>query len=543
LKITAEKDQQSQYVVRIEIEAAELDEAKGKAAKRLSSRVRIPGFRPGKAPRALVERFVGHDELAKEAANDLIPKAYKEALSQENIKPIGEPDVKIDSYDPLTIVATIPVEPTVTLGNYREIKFDMPVVEENEEEVEKTIQHLRDQNSTWEEPEEPRPAQENDQVELELQSIRDGEPNGSPFPRTGVLGKGDLLEKIDEQIIGMLVGEERTVEVARPKPQSTETEKATQEVSTEAEAEVIAETNAELETSVEAEAPELPEVETIPLNPEEQEAQTTKPLVFQVKLNSIKVKHEPELNDDFAATVSELSTLDELRDRLRTNLKAQAEAKARGELVDKVVKEVVALSQVEIPPIMIHSQIHALEENISQRLKQQKLSLDNYLQFLGKNHEDFHEELRPQAETQVRTTLIMQELARQEGITVDQKDLEREVQRLIVEYTLRAPEEAQAEEAKRLAEAFTNKDNLEQLTSDIFSRKLSERLLELATGVKFVSDELDLEFDSDEFVSDELDSEEKVIVDWGDAEPDATQEEVNLTTESSAGETATEDKE
>ncbi len=164
MKITAEKDQQSQYIVRMEFEPAELEDAKGKAAKRLSSRLRIPGFRPGKAPRGLVERFVGQEALIEEATRDLMPKGYKEALARENIKPIADPEIKIDSLNPLTIIATIPVEPTVNLGSYQEIKMEMPTIVLDEEEVEKAVQQLVDQNSTWEEPEEDRAARDRDQI-------------------------------------------------------------------------------------------------------------------------------------------------------------------------------------------------------------------------------------------------------------------------------------------------------------------------------------------------------------------------------------------
>jgi len=514
LKITAEKDQQSQYIVRIEIDPAELDEAKGKAAKRLSNKVPIKGFRPGKAPRALVERFIGQEALVEEATRDLMPKAYKEVLSQENIKPIADPEFKIDSIDPFVIIATIPVEPTVTLGNYRELKFDMPVVEENEEEIEKTIQQLRDQNSTWEEPEEERPAQDGDQVELEMQTLREGELVGEVVPRSGILGKGELLEQMDEQVVGMAVGEEKVIEIVRRKPQTEvaaapeeNSEVATEDASAEGETAAIAAAKANTETETEAEtttesrpALELPEVETLPLDPEEEEAQSDKPLVFKVKLNSIKVKHEPELDDDFATSVSDLTSFEELRERIRRNIKAQAEANAKRELVDKIVKEAVALSEVVMPPVMLNAEIHAMEESMDQRLKQQKLSLDQYLKLTGKDHEAFHEELRPDAENRIRTALVLRDIAQQEGITVDQGDLDREVEKMVDEYTLAAPEETREEQAVRLRQLFSRKETVDQMSNDIFSRKLGDRLIELATGVKPTAEDdasLDLELKAD----------------------------------------------
>ncbi len=549
MKITAEKDEQSQYIVRIEIDPAELDAAKGKAAKRLSNRVNIRGFRPGKAPRALVERFVGQEALIEEATRDLMPKAYKEALDQENIKPIGDPDFKIDSLDPLVLVATIPVEPTVNLGSYQEIKFDMPVTEDNPEEVEKTIQQLLDQNSTWEEPEEERPAQDGDQVEVELQTVRDGEVIGEPFTRSGVLGKGELLEQMDEQVVGMAVGEERVIEIARRKPETEATdateksESATDsdDAAVEGEAAALAAANAVADADIapkaeaDVETSDLPEVEIIPLDPEEEDVQANKPLTFQVKLNSIKVKHEPELNDEFAASVSDLKTMDELRERIRKNLKAQTEANTKRELVDKIVKEAVALSEVVMPPVMINAEIHALEDSMNQRLKQQKLSLDQYLQFTGKSHDDFHEELRPQAEDRIRTALVLREIAQAENIAVDETDIDREMNKLVREYTANIAEENQGAETSRMRELFNRKETRDRISDDLFSRKLGDRLIELATGVKPTEED-------DEDIELELTDSPNAATEASQEKLERTQGDIEMTSESDTSDEDTSDQ-
>lgn len=472
MKITAEKDQQSQYVVTIEIEPAELEEAKGRAAKKLANQLRIPGFRPGKAPRALVERFVGQESLVEQATRDLFPKAYQNAIKQEDIKPIADPQFDIKSTDPLVLVATIPVEPTVELGDYKEIRFELPPVTVTDEDVTKVLDQLQDQQSTWEEPETERPAQDGDQVELELQTIRDGELTGQPFQRTGVLGKGELLHAIDEQIVGMNVGQEKTVEVKRqPATPAKEEEKPAEEAAEESAA-------AEAPTQ-EAETPELPEVETIPLDEEE-----TEPLTFKVVLNSVKVKHTPELNDEFAESVSDVKTLDELKTRVRTNLVDQREATNKRELTEKIIKEAVALSTIVMPPILIDSEIHALENGMAERLKQQKLTLDQYLQFTGKDHEQFHEELRPQAEDRLKTALVLREIARAEGITVEEGELDREVEKMVDQYTLDAPEEEKEQRVASIRGFMRQEQSLNSLKDEIFSRKLADRLLELAAGVK-----------------------------------------------------------
>lgn len=501
MKITAEKDQQSQVILRIEIDPQELDDAKTKAARKLSNQLRIPGFRPGKAPRALVERFVGQEGLLEQATKDLIPKAYRDALAQQDIRPIGDPEFNIESNDPLTIVATIPVEPTVELGSYQDIRFEMPPTIISEEEVQKVVEQLRDQQSTWEEPDTERPAQEGDQVELEMYTLKDGEISGEAVQRTGVLGKGELLGQIDEQVRGMSVGEEKVIEVVR-QPARTEALVAdtTAEASTDDEtAEALnveagseneathPEQSTTTDTAAEVETPDLPEVETIPLD--EEETTDSTPMSFKVTLNSVKIKHEPELNDEFAQSVTDVKTMDELLVRVRENLKAQKEANAKRELSEKIVKEAVALSTVSMPPALVNSEIHTLEQNMAERLKQNKLSLDQYLQMSGKDHEAFHEELRPQAEERIKTALVLREIARAENVTVEQGDLDREVEKMVDQFSANTPEENRAAQATAMRSYLAQKETTDQLRDELFSRKLSERLLEMATGMSFAEPE------------------------------------------------------
>jgi trigger factor len=453
VKITAEKDEQSQFIVRIEIDPSEFEDAKGKAAKRLSNQVRIPGFRPGKAPRALVERIVGQEALVEEATKILMPKAYTEALEKHDIKPIGDPELEIESQEPLTIKAIIPVEPTVVLGDYASIRKDLIIPEVSEDEAQKVLDNLREQQSTWEEPETERPAQDGDRVELEMVTVRDGEVAGEPFNRTGVLGKGELLGQIDEQVAGMALGEEKVMEVARTKPEPA----------------------AEDEEAEEEAEDELVEDEV-----EEEEDDT--PMTFKVTLKSIKVQNMPELDDTFAASVSDLQTLAELKERILTNLKNQKENDAKRDLVDKFVEEVVGQSVIQVPPKLVHAEIHALEENFAERLKQQKLTLDQYLQIVGKDHEAFHEELRPQAVTRINTALVLREIATREGIAVSGEETDREVERMVDEYNVGTPEEQRTEQATRLRQVFNQKQMRENLSENLFSRKLAERLLEISTG-------------------------------------------------------------
>jgi trigger factor len=470
LKITSEKDQQSQLLVRIEVENAEREEAKNKAARKVANQVRVPGFRPGKAPRVLVERYVGEEYLLEQALRDLLPKAYENALkdaTENNLKPLPvNPNYNIESVDPLVITAVIALEPTVTLGDYKSLKFDMPTTEVTDEDVEEFLENLRQQRATFEDVTEERAATNGDQVELELITLRDGEPTGDPFTRKGELGKGELLSQIDDQIVGMNVGEEKVVEINR------QPDAPTQEAATETD-----------EPETQGAEAELPEVETIPLDTEEAEQQKA-PMTFQVTLKALKLKKLPELNEEFIKGIAnDLNDADELRARIRENLFNQRDNNAKRELTEKIVNAVVEQSTIEMPPALIEAEVHRLEENMEERLKQQKLSLEQYLRFSGKSHEDFHQELHPQAEDTLRKALVLRQVAEAEQIEVTKSDVDREVDAMLGSMINIEDEEQREIQLRSLRGYFAQEANAQQIRDQVYSRKLSERLILLATGV------------------------------------------------------------
>jgi trigger factor len=477
LKITAEKNQESQYVVRIEIDPTELDQAKSRAVKRLANSVRIPGFRPGKAPRYIIERVVGQEALIEEATKDLLPKAYQSALDEnKEIKPIADPEVNIESLDPLTIVAKIPVEPTVVLGDYRSLRQELVVAEVSDEDVEKQIQRLLESKTSWEDLTEERPSQIGDKIEVSMQTIRDGEAVGEPFKRAGELGKGQILEKLEEQLAGMLVGEERTVEIERtPKKEVADGDDS--ENTKAEEASTAPEQKADSEEDI-----TVPEVETIPLSAEEEEQQGLRPLTFSVKLESIKTKNAPVVDDAFAESVSQFKTLDDLKANILKDLKRNAENTAKRDVTDQIVKQIVEQSTFEIPHVLVHSEAEALEKNFEENLKQQKLNMKLYLQYTGKDHEEFHQEMHVQAEQRLRTALALREVAVREGVSVAGEELDRAVERTVEKYTSSLPEETREDTVTQLLQIFGSEENRRQITDDIFSRKLAQRLLEIAQG-------------------------------------------------------------
>ena len=394
--------------------------------------------------------------------------------------------------------------------------------------VSKVLEQLVEENSTWEEPEQERAAQAGDQVEIEMQTIRDGELVGEPFNRTGVLGKQELLEQIEQQVVGMQTNEEKDIEVVRSAPKTEITplhaepaseEQATLTASDEPSQlteqalvqpgdnieEGLGEVRSELAVGA-----DVPAVETIPLEPEEVEQQAQAPLHYHIKLNSVKQKHSPALDDDFVASVSDLKTMDELTGRVRLNLLKQKQSESNREVTERFVREAVEQSHIEMPPILVNQQIHQLEEDLSQRLKQQKLTIDQNLSITGKSHADFHEDLRPQAEDQLKNQLVLLEIARAEGIApedVTEADIDEEINGFIEQSTQDAPEDTLEQQKQRLRSLYSSKEARDNIRGDVFSRKLGERLIELSTGLKPDSEamqaaeatdaELDLQLKSD----------------------------------------------
>ena len=479
MKISAEKDNQAQYIVTIEFDMAEMASARTKATKKLAGRYRIPGFRPGKAPAFLIEQYVGREAIAQEAAQDLFPNAYKQALDEHSISPIAEPELEIKTNDPLVIVATVPVEPTVKLGDYSNIYVPVEPEAVADTDVDKVIEDLREQQSTWEEPESERAAQEGDQVEFELVVVRDGQVSGGePTTRTGVLGKGDLLSDLDEGVRGLSVGETKTIEIRPKRPTPTETtdsETASDEATdSETETPVAA---AESDSAPTAEIDDTPTAEAAPDAtaqsddaPAEIEAATPaddKPLLtYQVRMVSIKEKHQPELNDEFAASVSDLSSLETLRERIHANLVRNADQRAKNAAIDAISEQIAQQAEIEYAPIMVDAQIHELEERFTEQLKEQKVTIDQYLRFSNQTHEQFHDELRPRAIERLRISLAMREFARAEGIEIGDTEIDAEIERVVNEFMdqmraadVAAPTDTDTDAEMSLAEGDSDPDD------------------------------------------------------------------------------------
>ncbi|MCL4424998.1 MAG: trigger factor [Firmicutes bacterium] len=351
------------------------------AYRKLVKRVNVPGFRKGKAPRHILERFVGREALQQEALETLVPEAYESAIKELKIEPIDQPtidDIEIAAGQPLVFKVSVAVSPEVQLGDYQSLHIKEDPVVVIPERVDQELEHLREQHShlVVEGPESE--VKEGHFAVIDYKGYIDGQEFA------GGAGEGQLLEVgshtfipgFEEQLMGARAGEEREIKVTFP---------------------------------------------------EDYRAQDLagKEALFKVKIQEIKRRVLPDLDDDLARMVGQFQTLQELREETANRVSKTEKAQARQELEKKVVDAIADMSVVKPPDILIDRRIDRLMAELEDHLKQQGLTLDDYLTISGKDLNTFRQEFREPAEKGVKRDLVIKAVARKEGLTVSEEDIDR----------------------------------------------------------------------------------------------------------------------
>ncbi len=404
-------------------EAKRVEDAMRQAARKVSQRVRIAGFRPGKAPYVLVERTVGKDVLTEEAAEIMAPDLLKQAIEGGDYQPYDRPTLRIAQTEPLELKIRVPLEPKVELGDYCAMRMEPePPAEVSEEQVDKLLQELREQNGTWVPVE--REAQMGDQVTLDIKGSAGEEP---VFDETGtalVLGETLSPPGFGAAIVGMQPGETREFSLSYPQDHP-------------------------------------------------QEDLAGKEIAFAVTLREAKERKLPALDDEFARSVGEYASIEELRSRLREGLKAQMEAEARDREAMRALDQLVQQSKIEYPGLAVERQIDQLIQRQESRLRQQGFTLEGYLRLTHKSPAQLRDELRPEAEERLRRSLALSEVGKVEKIEVKPEELGVEVDRVASAY---------GERADQVRQALLRPEPVSSLIGDIFSRKAMARLVDITTG-------------------------------------------------------------
>lgn len=427
LRATLAKKEKSRAVLEIEVEVPRVEQALERAYRKLVRRVNIPGFRKGKAPRGLLERYLGEGALWDEAVDELVGEAYRQALQESGLEPVAEPDIDILTMkkgEPFTFRATVDVRPEVELDDYRTLKLEPRPVEVSEEEVEAELQALREREAQLVAVPEESAAERGLFAVIDFRGEMDGKPipNGEAKGYMVELGSGRLLPEIEAGIEGMHPGEERRLTVRFPE--------------------------------------EYPETSL-----------AGREALFTVRLHELKRKELPDLDDDFARSRGEgLETLEELRALLRRRLRERKETEQRRELEREAVRQVVEKARVELPDSMVEHELGHRLEDLRLQLGRQGLELEEFLRRSGQTLEQLLDELRPQAVEDLKAELVLAEVARREGIEAGEAEVDEEIEQMAAAY---------GERAASVRQLFRQPANRAGVAAGIARRKAVERLVEM----------------------------------------------------------------
>ena len=390
MKVTAEHGENREVTLTIEVEQEKLENATDGAAKRIAGRVNIPGFRKGKAPRKIVENFVGKEAILQEAFEAVAQKAFDEALKEQDMEPVTRPEIDIVTLEEgknVVFTAKFTQRPEVTLGEYKGLKVEKPEASVSEEDIDRQIEGMRQHQGTLIDAPADAAVKKDDFITLDFDGFVDGVPfeggKGEDYPLQ--IGSGSFIPGFEDQLIGAKVGEEREVNVTFPEDYHAENLKG-------------------------------------------------KAALFKCTVRSIKSRELPEVNDEFAKKASKFDTLAELREDIRKNLQESAARRAENERRTKAIDMATDNCTMEIQPVMVENRITAMIQEMAMRLEQQGMSLEQYLQYAGLDMARIRDEYRETAEKNVRTDLMLEEVAKAEGIKVEGRDLDQEVYAMALSY-------------------------------------------------------------------------------------------------------------
>ncbi len=431
MKVSTERIPDSQIVLEIEVDDERLEKAKSSAYRRLASKAKIPGFRPGKAPRNVVERHFGEHAILHDAIDQLMPQVYKEALEQEEIDPIDQAGYELVTETPLVAKFTVPVQPTVDIGDYASLRVPREPVVVEVERVQEGLESLRHRYATLEPV--TRPAEWNDIVRADVDGTVDG--------ATLVHEEDAEFQLLEERTISLpgfveaLIGREKGAAF-------------------------------EFEVTVPDDAP--------------QEQMRGRPALYKVAIKEVKQEILPELDDEFARQVGEgFDSLEALRTRVGDDLRQALEQEDEQRYRDEVMETLVERVRPEFPPILAEREVERLLQEQNNALQPKNAhgnsreGLERYLQQAGKSEEELREELRPIAEARISRSLVLSEVTEAEHIAVTDAELEEEIDRL----SSGAGE--QADELRRLFSSDAAKENLRR---SLTTKQTLARLVEIASS-------------------------------------------------------------
>ncbi len=381
MKVSVEKLPGSEARVEVDFSWDELEKASEKAFRKLVQKIDIPGFRRGKAPRSLVERRYGKEYIYQEGLDDLMNETYSSTLKENDITPIAQPEIDapvLEIGQPYHFSLTVPVLTPVELGDYRSLHFEREEASVTSEEVEQQLELIRNNKAHWDEVDRPVEMADRVTVDLKLtsedQTISDLKNN--PFELT--TERVGLFSGMDEHIMGMNVGENKSFTTTIPADYANE-------------------------------------------------KLAGKEAHYDVTLHKIEAKHVPDIDDALAMEVSEgdITNVEDLRKAISDELLANKKRRNTEALRDKVVDAVIEQSTFSIHPVLIKEEAEEMMHQLSHVLEDQRMSMDQYLMLMRKSRDEYLKEIEPDAEKRVKRQLVLNAIAKKEEVTVEQDDLEK----------------------------------------------------------------------------------------------------------------------
>lgn len=391
-----EKQEGNKGVLTVEVDAETVNNGLDSAFKKVVKQVTVPGFRKGKMPRSIFEKRFGVESLYQDAIDFILPEAYASAVEEAGIEPVDRPDIDIEQFEQgksLIFKATVTVKPEVKLGEYKGLEVEKQNTEVTDSDVEEELKSLQQRHAELVVKETGK-AEDGDTVVIDFEGFSDGEAfeGGKAENYSLELGSNSFIPGFEEQLVGVEAGEEKDVELTFPE---------------------------------EYHAAEL----------------AGKPAVFKVKVHEIKTKELPELDDEFAKDADdEAETLDQLKEKIKNRMaeskKNEAETALRDSLVDKATEN----AEIDLPEVMIETEVDRMLQEFNQRLQMQGMNLDLYYQFSGQDEKALREQMQKDAEQRVRMNLTLEAIAKAENLEAADADVDEEIKKMSEMYNLPAEE-------------------------------------------------------------------------------------------------------
>lgn len=425
MNVKIEKPEKNVVKLEIEVDAEVFDQCMDKAFSKNRSRFNIPGFRKGKAPRKMVERYYGEQVLYEDAINFACADAYDKAVEENDIHPVERPEIdiiQIGSGQPLIFTATVTVKPDVELGDYKGLEVAKEPVVITDEDVDEELNKIVERNAKLVAVED-RPVANGDTVNIDFLGTVDGVPfkGGEAKGYSLEVGSGTFIPGFEEQLVGANINDEIDVNVTFPEDYHAEELKG-------------------------------------------------KPAVFRVKINDIKVKQLPELNDEFASDVSEFETLEEYKADIRKKLTEQAQARADRKFEDDLIKKAVDNATCDIPEVMVNHRLDDMMRQLDMQLRYQGITLERYAQMMGIDIEKIRSDYRENALEDVKTHLVLDKIAEVENIIATPEEYDAELEQMADRYN------QSVEELKK----HLHDDDIEYIKESIERKKTIKLLVESA---------------------------------------------------------------